>query len=181
MKILNALSGLLILVALSSLALADKESKKTEPPKTTEPAEKQEGIQWTSYDKGLERAKAEEKHVFIDFTTSWCGWCKKMERETFSRPEVIEMMNENFIPVKVDGDSRNELNVDGFKITERNLTKREFGVRGYPTFWFLKPDGSKLGSLSGYKPTNVMMEALAFVKDYKYDSTRTETAPKEDN
>ena len=163
------LTLLLVLVVAVAITAGDDDQKES----------RADAIQWVAYDVGLEKAEAENKHVFIDFTAKWCGYCKKMERETFSQPEVIRMVNEHFVPVKVDGDSRDTLDIDGFKITERNLTKAEYGVRGYPTFWFLKPDGSKLGAISGYRPKDVMMDALAFVKDYKYDSTKTQS-PREE-
>ena len=173
MKKVSAVTFFLFITAFLVIAgetfTAEKETAKKSGSK--------EGIQWTSYDIGLKRAKKEDKHVFIDFSTKWCGWCKKMDKETFSDPKVIEILNNDFIPVKVDGDSKRELDIDGYKITEKNLTAREFGVRGYPTFWFLKPDGTKLGAISGYKPTNIMLDALTFVKEYKYDSTRTQQQP----
>jgi len=137
--------------------------------------EKAEGIQWVSYDVGLEQAADENKHVFIDFTAKWCGYCKKMDRETFSRADVIDLINDNFVPVKVNGDSQKELDIDGYKITEAGLAKQEFGVRGYPTFWFLKSDGTKLGAVTGYKPAAQMIEFLTFVKDEKYDTTKVDT------
>lgn len=133
-------------------------------------------INWVSFDEGLKLAKEKNVHVFIDFTTSWCGWCKKMEREAFADPTVIKLLNNDFVPVRVDGDSPKELDIDGYKISERNLT-RQFKVTGYPAFWFLRPDGSQLTLLKGYQSTDFMQEALAFVKDYKYDSTRTNTNP----
>jgi thioredoxin-related protein len=132
-------------------------------------------IKWHDYDVGLKKAKDINRHVFIDFTAKWCGYCKKMDREVFSDPRIIDLLNNDFVSVRVDGDSRRELDIDGYKITEQNLAKSEFGVRGYPTFWFLKPDGSKLTLIGGYRPTDYMLEALTFVKDYKYDSTVTET------
>lgn len=171
----------LLFVTLFTLSAGSIEDKKTEqnqlPQKETKPKE----IEWLAYDAGLAKAEAEEKHVFIDFTTKWCGWCRKMDKDVFSRPEVIDMVNTNFVPVKVNGDSKKELNINGYKITERNLTLREFGVRGFPSYWFLKPDGTKLGVISGYKKANYMMEAFEFVKDYKYDSTRTKTPDKKEN
>ena len=164
MKFIKHVSLAALLVFAFSVALIAQE----------EDSGKTDGIQWVSYDVGLEKAAQEKKHVFIDFTAKWCGYCKKMDRETFSKPEVITMLNEHFVPVKVDGDSKNELNIDGYKITESNLTKQEFGVRGYPTFWFLKPDGSKLGAISGYRPADVMIDALTFVKEEKYDTTKAQ-------
>lgn len=146
---------------------------KTEQPKAQAPAEKSDGINWLAYDDGLKKAKAENKHVFIDFTAKWCGWCKKMDRETFHEPEVIDLINQSFVPVRVDGDSPHELDINGYKITEKSLTRNEFGVRGYPSFWFLKPDGTKLGKIDGYHDKDFMVRALTYVKDYKYDTTRT--------
>ncbi len=138
-----------------------------------------EEIKWLRYDEGLKKAKKEGKHVFIDFTAAWCGWCRKMDRETFSRPEVIEMLNNHFIPVKVDGDSKRELNIDGYKITEKNLARHEFRVTGFPSFWFLKPDGTKLAVIRGYRQADFMMEAFDYVKERKYDSTATESSQQE--
>lgn len=153
--------------------LASEEKEAGEKPPAEEPAEPQE-VLWCSYDEGLTRAEQEDKHVFIDFTAKWCGYCRKMERETFADPKVIELLNNYFVPVKVNGDSKNLLDIDGYTITERNLARVEFRIRGYPTFWFLKPDGAKLGNIRGYRPPDFMLSALAYVKDYKYDTTRTE-------
>ncbi len=164
------LAALLVLVAAAVLIAGNDDKPAPAPAGTTS------GIQWLSYDVGLERAQKENKHLFIDFTAKWCGFCKKMDAETFSQPEVIAMINDNFIPVKVDGDSQKELDIKGYKITESNLTKQEFGVRGYPTFWFLKADGTKLGAISGYRPANVMMEAFTYVVEEQYDSTAADTS-----
>ena len=126
-------------------------------------------IEWLPYDEGLAKAKREGKHLFVDFTTKWCGYCKKMERTTFKEPEIISMLANNFIAVKVDGDSKNELDIDGYIISERNLTTKDFKVRGYPTFWFLDPAGTKLGAVSGYQPATNLKNYLEFVKDKKYE------------
>ncbi|MFQ6007944.1 MAG: thioredoxin family protein [Candidatus Zixiibacteriota bacterium] len=176
MKQLPFLANLLLLLSFFALMTWADTQKESDKKKPSEKKADNEEIHWLSYDVGLEKAKANQKHIFIDFTAKWCGWCKKMDRETFSKPEIIQMINDNFIPVKVDGDSKRELNIDGYKITERNLTRYEFGVRGYPSFWFLKPDGSKLGVIRGYRTPDYMMEALTYIKERKYDSTRTETA-----
>jgi thioredoxin-related protein len=55
-------------------------------------------------------------------------------------------------------------------ITEQDLTRREYGVRGFPALWFLKPDGGKVGPIKGYVPADKFLEALTFVKDRKYDT-----------
>ena len=132
---------------------------------------KAEKINWYSLDEAMTIAKEKNKHIFIDFSTSWCGYCKKMDKEVFTQQSVINLLNNDFIAVKVDGDGVKELEIDGYKIKEKDLTRREFKVTGYPTFWWLNPEGKKLFKVSGYKPAEYWVQALTFVKDYEYDST----------
>lgn len=131
-------------------------------------------IAWMSYDAGLVKAKAENKHVFVNFTTSWCGWCKKMNKTTFKEDVILGILANDFVSVKVDGDSQKELDIDGYKITERNLTKSEFKVRSYPTYYFLKPDGGKLGAARGYQNTEQLSKYLTYVAERQYDTTKAQ-------
>ena len=108
----------------------------------------------------------------VNFTTTWCGYCKKMNRTTFVDSEIVNILNNDFISIKVDGDSQNELNVDGYKITERNLTRSEYGVRGYPTYWFLKSNAERIGPISGYKATDPFLDVLYYVRDEVYDKMK---------
>ncbi len=129
-------------------------------------------IKWLSYDEGLVKAKKEGKHLFIDFTAKGCGYCKKMDKTTFIEPDIVNMLNTDFIPVKIDGDSEKELDIDGYKVTEKNLSRYEYKVRGFPTFWFLDPQGTKLGAVSGYQPAPNLMNTLQYVKDKKYETNQ---------
>ena len=175
MRLTKLLAFSLFLTALLALSLAGSETPSGN--KTPEPDTKNKTITWHAYDVALEKAAEEDKHIFIDFTAKWCGYCRKMDREVFTDQRIIDILNDDFVSVKVDGDSKNELDIDGYKITERNLTVQEYGVRGFPTFWFLKSDGTKLGPLGGYRPTDAMLEALTWVKERRYDSTNTESEP----
>jgi len=160
--------AILLILAVVVTAIAE-DDKKTDP---NSPVEKPTEITWLAYDTGLAKAKAEKKHVFINFTTSWCGWCKKMNKTTFKEPDIIQMLDTGFISIIVDGDSRNELDIDGYKITEQNLTRSEFGVRSYPTYYFLTPDGGKLGAARGYQAKEQLAQYLTYVAERKYDTTK---------
>ncbi len=115
-------------------------------------------IKWLdSFDRALKVACQENKPVFIDWTTPWCGWCKKLERDTFSKPEIIELA-QKFVCVRLDGDREEEL-------------VRKFRVRGYPTGLFLAPDGTELFRQVGYAGPReyaaVMKHALQLFADYQ--------------
>ena len=53
-------------------------------------------IQWLSFDELQVAMKKNPKKVFMDVYTDWCGWCKKMEKSTFTNPEVIKYINEHY-------------------------------------------------------------------------------------
>ena len=162
------LLGFMAMFTVSSVMAEDlkDKSKKAETPPPIDTTQ----VTWVKYDEGLKLARETNKHILINFTTAWCGYCKKMKKETFSDTTVIKFLNENFICAVVDGDSKHELDIDGYKITESNLAKAEYRVTGYPTFWFLKSNGERIGPAPGYKPTDQFMEILYYVKNDLYAS-----------
>ena len=183
MKSLKLLTTLIALVLLVFSALAEEVKKDTASgvvqkqtvtgTLVTSDSVAAPEIKWFAYDVGLAKAKKEGKHLFVDFTAKWCGYCKKMEKTTFIEPEIVKMLNTEFVSVKVDGDSEKELDIEGYKITEKNLSRMDYKVRGYPTFWFVDPQGTRLGALSGYQESANLMTYLQYVKDKKYAEQKT--------
>lgn len=136
-------------------------------------------ITWYDYEAGWAKAKAENKHLFVDFTATWCGWCKKLERDTFSKKPVIDALNSDFVAVKVWDHNKDTLEIDGYKVTTKDLIKKEFRVRGFPALWFVRPDDAvRIGPAGGYVDAQRFLQILDIVKNYRYDSTRTETGEK---
>jgi len=158
---------LIMTVVASAWVLGATESKKVRTPDDN-------GIVWYNYQDGWEKAKSENKHLFVDFTATWCGWCKRLEQTTFSVPEVAKMLNDDFVPVKVWEKSTDTAVIDGYKIAERDLARREFRVTGYPSLWFVSPKGARIGPAGGYVDAATMMKYLDIVKFYRYDSTLDE-------
>lgn len=130
-------------------------------------------IIWHSLDEGLKQASQNEKHLYIEFMTDWCGWCRKLEKDVYTNQEIIDLLNNDFIAVRINGDSNEKIIYKGESISQQILTKKEFNVNGFPTMWILKPDGSKLTMLRGYQTSDFLQEALTYVKDFKYDTTHT--------
>jgi thioredoxin-related protein len=133
-------------------------------------------IVWLSYDEGLAKAKSENKPILIDFTASWCGWCKRMDKETFSDPQVIQYITQNVVPVKVWGDDTTRAGMvtyEGERMTQKALSST-YGVRGFPTFWFLDPAAGKIGPAPGYKNKDSFMPLVEYVAGSHYKTTSYE-------
>lgn len=85
------------------------------------------------------KAKKENKLLFIDAYTSWCGPCKMMERNTFTQKAVGDYYNANFVNARFDMEKG-----EGREIATK------FGVRSYPTYLFLNGDGELVSQNFGY-------------------------------
>lgn len=79
------------------------------------------------------------KPIFVDVYADWCGWCKKLDQDTFSNSEVIEYLNESFISLKLDSESP-----EGRKLA------KQYRVKGLPTMLFLTKNGNETDRISGY-------------------------------
>ncbi len=106
--------------------------------------------QWlTSVPDATAQAKKEKKLILLDFTGSdWCGWCKKLDAETFSKPEFADYAKKNLVLVEVDFPAQKRQS-DDLKAANKKLQKK-YGVDGYPTLIVLKPDGTVLWKQDGY-------------------------------
>lgn len=112
-------------------------------------------IKWASYQNGMTSAKAEGKKIFLHFYASWCGYCKTMDQKTFKDVSVIQYLNENFIPIRVDSDQQKELTM-------------QYQVRGLPSNWFLQTDGEKIANRPGYISPEQMIGFLRFIHTDSY-------------
>ena len=133
----------------------------------------QEGeLDWhTDVNKAIELSIESEKPLFMFFTGSdWCGWCIRLQKEVFFKPDFVKWAKENLILVELDFPRRKKLD-ETLKQQNDNL-RQMFAVRGYPTGWFVVPEiedkkvnFKRLGS-QGYVaggPTNWINGAIKFL------------------
>ncbi len=83
----------------------------------------------------LERARAEDRPIFLSIGYSACHWCHVMERESFENAEIAALMNEHFVSIKVDREERPDLD-DVYMAAVQAMT----GSGGWPMSVFLTPD-----------------------------------------
>lgn len=77
------------------------------------PVRKGEQVAWMSVEEAAGKLQKEKRPVLIDLYTTWCGWCKQMDRKTYSNKKVIQYLSEKFYTVKVDAESRATLTWNG--------------------------------------------------------------------
>ena len=94
-------------------------------------------VDWYPWgDEAFERAKKEDKPVFLSIGYSTCHWCHVMERESFEDEEVARILNEHFVSIKVDREQRPD--VDAIYMNAVVMTT---GSGGWPLSVFLTPEG----------------------------------------
>jgi thioredoxin-related protein len=160
--------AIIVLVILA--AYGYRMNSSTAQPKTSPKAAavKSDGIWTADWNAALVKAKAEKKPVFVDFYTDWCGWCKKLDQETYADAAVQKKLREEWINIKVDAEDESKRGTfDGKVMTYPQLT-RSFGVRGYPALLFLDKEGKPVGMIPGFLPAKEFGRALDYYKQELY-------------
>ncbi len=120
-------------------------------------------VNWKTIEQASQvNTKSNNKMFFIDFSTSWCGWCKKMDRETFSDPVVSAILNKYYIPVHFDAEGSSTFTWNGTKYSNTQapgqraqthpFTRAILGQKiGYPSFAIFNRNGGLTQILQGYQ------------------------------
>jgi uncharacterized protein len=94
-------------------------------------------VQWHPWgEAAFAKAKTEDKPILLDIGAVWCHWCHVMDRESYEDPEVAKVINELFVPVKVDRDERPDVD-SRYQAAVSAIS----GQGGWPLTAFLTPDG----------------------------------------
>ncbi|MCL6106620.1 MAG: DUF255 domain-containing protein [Actinobacteria bacterium] len=97
-------------------------------------------INWREWSEdAFKQSEYQGKPVLLAISASWCHWCHVMDETCYSDESVISLINENFIPVRVDSDRRPEIN-------------SRYNQGGLPTVAFLTPDGESVGGTTYLSP-----------------------------
>lgn len=112
------------------------------------------GIQWTSglsWQKIIEKAKKENKYIFVDCFATWCIPCKKMDAVVYPDEAVGKFMNERFISVKAQMD-RTPLDDSVVKrwYTDAQMLNERYAINSFPSFLYFYPDGLPMHKAVGY-------------------------------
>ncbi len=110
-------------------------------------------IHWKDVNSGLQEGKSAHKYVLVDIYTDWCGWCKRLDRDTFSNQSLVQFLGTKFVCVKANAED----NGAGQKLTG------EYGVNGYPCALVFDPNGKVIGRIVGFKDAQTYEAALTTI------------------
>ena len=148
---------------------ADATTAAAAPPSPqTQTAPAADKLDWLAFDAAADQAQKQNKHLIVDVYTTWCGWCKVMERQTYGDPEVAAYLKSHFVLAKVNGESSATLHWKGQSLSERQFA-RAVGVTGYPSTFFMKPNADLLGGVSGYIKSPDFMIYAQYVSTRWYE------------
>ncbi len=134
-----------------------------------------EKIQWLSFEEMAKQYASNPKPILVDVYTGWCGWCKVMDKETYTNDKVVAYINKNYYAVKFDAESAAAITFGG-KTYNYNATYRTndlaiyllYGQLSYPTTVFLSAIDAQPAPLPGYLKPKQIEAPLKYFGDGAY-------------
>ena len=176
--LLASLACILVLTPAFSGGRKKKDAGSATVAATTAPAAQE--IHWMSIDDVQVAMKKQPRKVWIDVYTDWCGWCKRMDKTTFTNPQLIQYMNEHFYAVKLDAEQKADIRFMGkmFKFEEGQRTNA-FAVHllggadklSYPTSVFMEENFQAPQPIPGYQDVKTMEMLLKYLGEGLYKTT----------
>jgi thioredoxin-related protein len=138
---------------------------------------KAEKIQWLTIEQAAARMEKEPRKIVIDVYTDWCGWCKKMDKSTFTDPKVVELVNKHFYPVKLNAEGKEPITLRGqtFKYKDEYRSHELAvallqGQMSYPTTVYLDEKMNMLAPVPGYLDAKTFSKILSYFGENHHKS-----------
>ncbi|MFO7789856.1 MAG: DUF255 domain-containing protein [Bacteroidales bacterium] len=139
-------------------------------------SEEKGGIRWMDIETAIEKQKQTPKTIFVDLYTDWCGWCKKLDKETFSHPTIVNYINNHFYPVKFDAEGNDTIDFYGKTYVNKGEGRRpthELALLftnnkpSYPSMIFIDENG-KPNQVPGFMNVKKLEPILIFFAERVY-------------
>ena len=131
----------------------------------------QDQIQWMKFEEAIAANAKSPKMILVDVYTDWCGWCKKMDKDTFTDPQVIAHLQKNFYAVKLNAeDTKRSFEFMGKTFTEAQMAA-SMRVNSYPNFVVIEPELQNIAQLPGYRAPAAFLAGLAELIDKAFKKT----------
>ncbi len=143
-------------------------------------------FQWLSFEQADALHKDEPKKILIDIYTDWCGWCKKMDKFTYTDPGIIRQLNEDYYVVKFNAESKDSVRFNNrtfyfkpeYKAHELAVGLLQ-GRMSYPSTIFLDENLNVLTVVPGYLTPDNLAPILTYFGDDHYKTKKWEEFEKQ--
>ena len=109
-------------------------------------------VDWHEWgDEAFQKANAEGKPILLDIGAVWCHWCHVIDRESYENPEIAALINQLYVPVKVDRDERPDVDA-----RYQSAISAISGQGGWPLTAFLTPEGKPFFGGTYFPPDDAM-------------------------
>lgn len=116
-------------------------------------------LKWYGFNEGLAKAQKENKILLVDFYTDWCGWCKKMDENTYKNKKVVDYLNKNFVVVKLNPEKEGSVKFQG-STYKNNEFSSAAGVTGFPATAFFTAKSEFIKTFPGYMDAENFLDLL---------------------
>lgn len=137
-------------------------------------------VKWHTMQEAIELNKTNPKKIFIDIYTDWCGWCKVMDKKTFTDPNISSHLNQHYYPVKFNAEMTDTIEYLGKEYINKGIGRRPThdlaihllnGKLSYPSTLYLDEQLKPISAIPGYLESKKLQPILIFFTENLHLST----------
>lgn len=135
-------------------------------------AQDDDKVNWMGIEEAVAMLEEEPRKIFIDVYTDWCGWCRRMDSDTYSHPAIVSYLNKNYYAVKLNAEHKEPLIFQGVTFENQNPEGRRHahdlaaallqGQMGYPSVVFIDEESNVITAVPGFKQPKDLEPMLHF-------------------
>lgn len=137
----------------------------------------QEKINWMTIEEAEAASKEEPRKLIIDVYTDWCGWCKRMDKTTFSNPVIVDYINNNYYAVKLDAEQKDSIIFRDYTFKFVEQGRRGYhelaaallnGKMSYPSIVYMDEELNMIQAIPGYQDAKSLEKIVKFFGENRH-------------